>query len=97
VYSHGSTIAEAKESLTYKITDRDSSQYKKWSTRTIVTKEQAIASYRVITGACEAGVRGFCEKIKLKDKYSVNEIIDITKGAYGNDTYRNFFNAMVKS
>ena len=92
VFSHGDTIKEARESLLYKVGERDKSAYEKWSLETKITKKQAIESYRVITGACEAGVRHFVESHgKLKNKYTVKEIIDITKGQYGNVEYQNFF------
>ena len=96
VFSHGKTIREAKESLLYKIGDRDKSDYGGWDIKTKITKREAIESYRVITGACESGVRNFVELAgKTKPKYTVKEIIDITKGQYGNDTYRNFFNGKI--
>lgn len=48
--------------------------------------------YRVITGACEAGTRNFVEGLsKRKKKYTVAEIIEQTKGQYGNDTFKEFF------
>jgi hypothetical protein len=47
--------------------------------------------YRVITGACEGGVRSFLETVKTKkDKYSVKEIIKLTTGQYGNQELINF-------
>jgi hypothetical protein len=90
-YSHGNTITEARSSLIYKLSDRDTSIFKTWKLETIISLEDAILSYRVITGACEAGVRGFCEKKKLKKRYTVGEIIKLTSGAYGNNEYKQFF------
>ena len=96
-YSHGDTIKEARESLLYKVGERDKSAYEKWTLKTKVTKKQAIESYRVITGACEAGVRHFVgQHGKLKSKYTIEEIIKITKGQYGNSIYRDFFNGQTK-
>jgi len=93
-YSHGDTIKEARESLLYKIGERDKSAYEGWTLDKKITKRQAIESYRVITGACEAGVRGFVERQgKLKAKYTVSEVIKITKGQYGNREYAKFFGA----
>ena len=92
VYSHGETIKEARESLLYKIGERDKSEYEGWTLDKRITKRQAIESYRVITGACEYGVRCFVEgQGKLKLKYSVREIIGLTKGQYGNLEYEKFF------
>jgi hypothetical protein len=90
-YSHGNTISEARASLIYKLSDRDTSKFKAWCLDTVISLEDAILSYRVITGACEAGVRGFCEKKKSKKRYTVGEIIKLTSGAYGNNEYKQFF------
>ena len=93
VFSHGATIKEAKESLIYKISNRDTSMYKDYTLETVVTFEEAIKMYRVITGACEAGTRNFIEGLsKKKKKYTVAEIISETKGQYGNETFKEFFN-----
>ena len=47
--------------------------------------------YRIITGACEFGTKKFCESIKLKENYSIQEIIDITKNQYGGESFKSFF------
>ena len=93
IYSHGATLKEAKDSLIYKISNRDTSMYKDYSLDTVVTFEEGIKMYRVITGACEAGTRNFVEGLaKKKKKYTVQEIITATKGQYGNETFKEFFN-----
>ena len=91
VYSHGKTIKEAKESLIFKITDRDTARFKAWKLNTKITAADAIAAYRAITGACEFGVKHFCDGKDLKRTYTLHEIIKMTAGAYGNDTFKNFF------
>ena len=93
-WAHGATLKEAKESLIYKITDRDSSIYKTWNKDTIVSHAEAIEAYRVITGACALGTRHFCESVlgdNKKDKYTIAEVIELTKGQYGAKTFKNFF------
>ena len=92
VYAHGATLKEAKESLIYKITDRDKNDYEDYTLDTKVTHEEAIKMYRVITGACEAGTRHFVENVlaKKKEKYTVKEIIKLTEGQYGNETLKEF-------
>ena len=92
VYAHGATLKEAKESLIYKITDRDKSDYEDYTLDTEVTHEEAIKMYRVITGACEAGTRNFVENVlaEKKEKYTVKEIIKLTEGQYGNETLKEF-------
>ena len=93
VYSHGDTLKEAKESLIYKISNRDTSMYEDYTPDTVVTFEEGIKMYRVITGACEAGTRHFVKGLtKKKKKYTVAEIIKATQGQYGNETFKEFFN-----
>ncbi len=93
VFSHGATIKEAKESLIYKISNRDTSRYQDYTLETIVTFEEAVKMYRCITGACEYGTKHFCTtRLKdKKDKYTVKEVIKLTKGQYGNETFKEFF------
>jgi hypothetical protein len=93
VYSHGKTLKEAKASLIFKITDHDTSKYESWGLDEKVSAAEAITSYRAITGACEFGVRDFCEKkgVDLNGQFSPREIIELTNGAYGNNQYREFF------
>ena len=92
VYSHGDTVKEAKESFIYKISNRDTSSYENYTKDTIVSFEEAIKMYRAITGACEAGTRHFVESLdKVKKEYSIAEIIEITKGQYGSEEFKNFF------
>ena len=90
-FSHGKTIRDAKKDLIYKIGNRDTSKFKDWKLDKKVTLKEAIESYRVITGACEQGTKNFVNPIKTKTFYTVNEIIEATKGQYGNGTYKNFF------
>ena len=93
IYSHGDTLKQAKDSLIYKISNRDTSMYKDYTLDTVVTFEEGIKMYRVITGACETGTRNFVEGLaKKKKRYTVQEIITATKGQYGNETFKEFFN-----
>ena len=91
-WSHGDTLKEAKEDLIYKIGDRDKSSYKNLTRESLLTFEQAIEAYRVITGACSAGTKIFVQSVaEIKDKYSIYEIIELTKGQYGHDAFKTFF------
>ena len=92
IFGHGEIIKEARRALVYKISNRDTSTYENLTLDNVLTKEEAIKMYRVITGSCEYGVRNFVESLpEVKDKYSIQEIVDLTTGQYGNDTLRNFF------
>jgi hypothetical protein len=92
-YAHGETLKEARESLLFKISNRDKSAYAAWTLDTVITKKEAIESYRVITGACEQGTRHFVTTVvgKPKPKYKVSEIITLTRGRYGDKEYAAFF------
>ncbi len=92
IYSHGKTIKEAKADLIYKISNRDKSEYESMTLKTILTKKEYIEMYRVITGACGLGTKNFCDgNKKLKAKMTIKEIIEITKGQYGNKEIKDFF------
>lgn len=93
-YAHGNTLKEAKADLIYKINNRDASIYKNLSLNDEVSFEEAIAMYRTVTGACVAGTRDFI-KNRLpephKEKYTIREVIKLTNGEYGSETFKNFF------
>ena len=91
IYSHGATIKEARESLLYKISNRDTSKYDNYTLDTKLTKKQAIEMYRVITGACEAGTRYFVEHNKIPRNLTVAKVIEITENQYGNERLKEFF------
>ena len=94
-WAHGDTIAEAKKDLIYKIANRDKSKYEGWTKQTEVSFEEAIEAYRVITGACAAGTRGFVERVlpesEKRDRYTIAEVIELTKGQYGHEAFKSFF------
>ena len=92
-YAHGDTIQEAKKDLIYKISNRDKSEYENLTLSSELTFEEAIECYRVITGACSFGTKDFVENhlVEKKEKYTVQEMIDLTKGRYGNETFKEFF------
>lgn len=43
--------------------------------------------YRVITGACSEGCKYFVKNtdIPKQDKYTVKQLVELTKGQYGNE------------
>ena len=92
-YAHGDTIQEAKRDLIYKISNRDKSEYEKLTLSSELTFEEAIECYRVITGACSFGTKNFVENHlgEKKGKYTIQEMIDLTRGRYGNKTFKEFF------
>ena len=90
-FAHGETLREARESLMYKVSERNSDLYKSWKLTDVKTKAELIKAYRVITGACEFGTKQFCSGRELPDKATVAEAIKITAGQYGSDRFAQFF------
>ena len=91
-YAHCKRFKEGVADLQFKeAKERGAEQYKSLTPSSILTTEEAITAYRIITGACRAGTEQFLSTLgKLKDKYTVAEIIEITKGHYGNSTFSAF-------
>ena len=90
-FSHGETSAQAIKDLRYKISERDVSEFEGWKIDDTKTFEELIEAYHAITGACEAGIKMFCESKDLKEEMTVKEAIEITKGAYASDRFARFF------
>ena len=95
-FSHGKTLAEARDGLLYKIGSRDTTEFKAWKMDREVSKRDAIRAYRTITGACETGTRAWMEQHEIPEKITVKGIIDLTKGAYGSESFRNFFSVKLR-
>ena len=93
VFSHGAALKQAVDSLKYKISERDTSQYNEYTPDTELTQAEAIKMYRVITGACETGTRSFVESLENPaEKLTVAELIELTKGQYKNEEIEAFIN-----
>ena len=93
-WAHGDTLEYAKDDLLYKISNRNKSDYKSLSLDSELSFEDAIMCYRVITGACSFGTKDFIENRlgeNKKAKYTIKEIINLTKGEYGNTIFNDFF------
>ena len=92
-YSHGDTIKEAKEDLIFKISNRSKDDYKELTTESTLTFEEAVKCYRVITGACQFGVKDFLQRKAInKKKFTIKEMITLTSGEYGSSSFYDFFN-----
>ena len=91
VWSHGETLKVARDGLIYKISSRDTTEFKNWKHDTVVTLSQAIKSYRAITGACEQGVKIWMENKKIPESMTISQAIALTRGAYGADAFAAFF------
>ena len=93
-WAHGDTLEEAKKDLRYKMSVRDKSEYEKLTLDSELTFDEAVACYRVITGACRAGTQDYLEHrlpTPNKEKYTIREMIELTKNEYGGRTFQEFF------
>ena len=92
-WSHGETLKEAKSDLMFKISDRTKDDYKNLKLKDSLSFEDAIMCYRVITGACSFGTKDFVTNrlLKKQKKYTISEIIKVTKGEWGNNAFSDFF------
>lgn len=92
-YAHCNKWRDGISDLNFKAAkDRGSEQYRNLTSDSVVKKDDAIAMYRVITGACQQGTQHFLDSLpELKEEYTVGEIIGLTKGQYGCETFVRFF------
>ena len=93
-WAHGDTLEDAKEDLIFKICKRDKSEYESLTLDSELPYNEAIDCYRVITGACRTGTRDYIEHRlpnPRKEKYTIGEMIELTKDEYGGRTFREFF------
>ena len=91
VFSHGETVKQAIHDLRYKLSDRDTTKYQKWTLASVHPIADVIGAYRAITGACETGTRGFCEGKELPTKLSIKAAIKATEGQFGAREFAKFF------
>ena len=93
LYAHCKSFKDGVLDLEFKkAADRGADQYKHLTLDSVVSKDDAITMYRIITGACKAGTEQFLSTIReFKDEYTVREIIEITQGQYGANRLQKFF------
>jgi hypothetical protein len=91
-FSHGSTIRQASQDLKFKLAkNADIKEFQGISSETILEFSDCIKLYRLITGACEFGVKDFIESNQIIEKqYSVKEILEKTQGHFGAKSLRKF-------
>jgi hypothetical protein len=92
-YAHGDTIQAAKDDLIFKLASRDKTSFSKLTLESVLTFEECVTMYRVVTGACAAGVKQFVESKNIERKnYTLAEVLEKTKGSYGYELLASFFN-----
>ena len=98
-YAHCDNIREGIADLLFKTAkDRGADQYKNMTLDTELTVEEAVTMYRVITGACRQGSEDFVNGIKdRKEKYTIRECIEMTKGQYNAKRFAEFFGQQRKN
>ena len=93
-YAHCKSFKQGVKDLEFKkARDRGADQYKNLTLDTVVSTDELITMYRVITGACQQGTKHFVDSLgeKLKDSYTIRETIDLTNGQYGARVFEEFF------
>ena len=92
-YAHCNKIRDGIADLLFKVAEsRGVEQYKGMSLNTELTVEEAVTMYRIITGACRQGSDSFVKSLgELKEKYTIQECIEITKGQYNAKIFEEFF------
>lgn len=93
-YAHCDKLRDGISDLLFKTaSDRGAAQYKDCTLDTEMTAAEAVSMYRIITGACKQGSEAFVQSLgdKLKEKYTIREMIQITKGQYNADKFARFF------
>jgi hypothetical protein len=91
-FAHGDSIREAIQDLRFKMAKKNIEEYRDLTRDSVLTFEEAVMMYRVITGACQYGVDKFIEEnsIEIRD-YTVGEILELTSGHYGHERLKDFF------
>ena len=92
-FAHCTTVKEGVLDIEFKKQkERGTEQYNDLTKDSVLTYEEAIATYRIITGACRQGTQNFLNDLKeKKDSYTIAEIIELTKGQYGSAVFAAFF------
>ena len=92
-FAHCKSFKDGVADLEFKkAKDRGAAQYRSLNLDSVVTSDDAKTMYRIITGACRAGTEQFVQSLgEIKETYTIGEIVELTKGHYGAETFRKFF------
>lgn len=93
-YAHCDKLRDGIADILFKrAKDRGADQYRGINLDTEVTLDEAKTMYRIITGACRQGTESFAASLgdKIKERYTVREMIEVTKGQYGAEKFAEFF------
>ena len=95
-YAHCDKLRDGIADLAFKTAaDRGADQYEGLPLDTELTVDEAKTMYRVITGACRAGTDAFVESLgdTLKERYTIREMLELTRGQYNSNRFAEFFGA----
>jgi len=73
--------------------ERGAGQYQQDPLDKPFTVPELATRYRVITGACQQGTQAFIDSFgdQLKERYTIREVIELTKGQYGAGRFAEFY------
>ena len=92
-YAHCDSIRDGIADILFKTAkERGADQYKGLGLDTVMTVDEAVTMYRIITGACRQGSAAFVDGLKdKKERYTIRECIELTRGQYGAERFASFF------
>ena len=92
-YAHCRNFRDGVADLLFKsAADRGAEQYRGISLDDSFTEEELKTMYRIITGACQQGTQAFVDGLKeRKERYTIREAIELTKGQYNAEKFQEFF------
>lgn len=95
VWAEGDTLRKAKNNLVRSKINRSKFHYNLLTIDNELTFEESIEVYKDITGVQSCEVQRFLEKHPDIEKkiYKISEIIELTKGEYGNKVFETFIDS----
>ena len=93
VSAHGRTLKHAYRDWLFKTSPRDMSEYEGLKLDDVRDLNYWAVCYRTITGACALGTGNFIDTFKdsLKPQMTLQEVISVTEGQYGHNSFKEFF------
>ena len=93
LWAHCNNLKDGIADILFKeAKDRGADQYRGLDKDKLYTVDELKTMYRVITGACRAGTEAFINQVSdLKEKYTILEAIEMTKGQYNASAFARFF------
>ena len=93
VSAHGRTVKQAYRDWLFKTSPHDMSEYEGLKLEDVRDLNYWAVCYRTITGACALGTENFIDTFKdsLKPQMTLQEVISVTEGQYGHNSFKEFF------